>query len=74
MHAVEIPRQHSSASLSVAIDLGWVGTTIQPFMVDTIFVSWMDGWRENRYGNHVHFHICAFAYFLGDYLPFVLHF
>lgn len=64
MHAVEIPRQHSSASLSVAIDLGWVGTTIQPFMVDTIFVSWMDGWRTAINGNHGHFHICAFACFL----------
>ena len=54
MHAVEIPRQHSSASLSVAIDLGWVGTTIQPFMVDTIFVSWMmDGDKSKS---------CAFSY------------
>lgn len=39
MHAVEIPRRHPRASMSVAIDLGWVGTTIQSFMVDTIFVS-----------------------------------
>ncbi len=39
MHAVEIPRRHPRASVSVAIDLGWVGTTIQSFMVDTLFVS-----------------------------------
>lgn len=31
MHAVEIPRRHPQ-STSVAIDLGWVGTHIQPFM------------------------------------------
>lgn len=31
MHAVELPRKHSQ-STSVAIDLGWVGTSIQPFM------------------------------------------
>eukprot|EP00571_Detonula_confervacea_P006914 CAMPEP_0172317922 /NCGR_PEP_ID=MMETSP1058-20130122/33295_1 /TAXON_ID=83371 /ORGANISM="Detonula confervacea, Strain CCMP 353" /LENGTH=347 /DNA_ID=CAMNT_0013032609 /DNA_START=367 /DNA_END=1410 /DNA_ORIENTATION=- len=31
MHAVEIPRRHPHAS-SIAIDLGWVGTNIQPFM------------------------------------------
>ena len=40
MHAVEIPRRHPNAALSVAIDLGWVGTMIQPFMRDTVFVSW----------------------------------
>eukprot|EP01082_Thalassiosira_pseudonana_P003802 g2675.t1 g2675 contig12:587888-589185(-) len=31
MHVVELPRKHSQ-STSVAIDLGWVGTSIQPFM------------------------------------------
>jgi NAD(P)-dependent dehydrogenase (short-subunit alcohol dehydrogenase family) len=42
MHAVEISRRHPRASVSVAIDLGWVGTTIQSFMVDTLFVSFGD--------------------------------
>jgi len=31
MHAVEVPRHHPQ-STSVAIDLGWVGTHIRPFM------------------------------------------
>jgi hypothetical protein len=31
MHVVEIPRHHKQ-STAVAIDLGWVGTNIQPFM------------------------------------------
>lgn len=31
MHAVEIPRRHPMAT-AVAIDLGWIGTSIQPWM------------------------------------------
>ncbi|KAL3779017.1 hypothetical protein HJC23_011456 [Cyclotella cryptica] len=43
MHVVEIPRHHPQ-STSVAIDLGWVGTHIQPFMDGTLSptnLGWM---------------------------------
>ncbi len=38
MHAVELPRRHPGAT-AIAIDLGWVGTSIQPFMRGGLLVS-----------------------------------
>jgi NAD(P)-dependent dehydrogenase (short-subunit alcohol dehydrogenase family) len=38
MHAVELPRRHPGAT-AIAIDLGWVGTSIQPFMRGGFLVS-----------------------------------
>mmetsp|Transcript_13098 Transcript_13098/g.27738 ORF Transcript_13098/g.27738 Transcript_13098/m.27738 type:complete len:133 (-) Transcript_13098:150-548(-) len=43
MHASEIPRVHEQ-STAVAIDLGWVGTSIQSFMTGSLTpasVGWM---------------------------------
>ena len=43
LHVVEIPRRHPR-STSIAIDLGWVGTSIQPFMKGTLTptdLGWM---------------------------------
>jgi hypothetical protein len=45
MHAVSIPHNHPQAT-SVAIDLGWVGTSIQPFMELSISPTSL-GWMRN---------------------------
>lgn len=45
MHAVSIPHNHPHAT-SVAIDLGWVGTSIQPFMELSISPTSL-GWMRN---------------------------
>ncbi len=38
MHVVELPRRHPTATAMV-VDLGWVGTSIQPFMRGSVIVS-----------------------------------
>jgi hypothetical protein len=38
MHAVELPQRHPEAT-AIAIDLGWVGTSILPFMRGGLLVS-----------------------------------
>lgn len=45
MHAVEIPRRHAGAT-AVAVDLGWVGTAIQPFMLTALSPTAL-GWMRN---------------------------
>lgn len=45
MHALEMPRRYSG-STAVAIDLGWVGTAIQPFMQGTFLTPTKLGWMR----------------------------
>jgi hypothetical protein len=49
MHAVSIPHHHPQAT-SVAIDLGWVGTSIQPWMKLSISPTSMKLMRSTQTG------------------------
>eukprot|EP00547_Thalassionema_nitzschioides_P013039 CAMPEP_0194261244 /NCGR_PEP_ID=MMETSP0158-20130606/45928_1 /TAXON_ID=33649 /ORGANISM="Thalassionema nitzschioides, Strain L26-B" /LENGTH=508 /DNA_ID=CAMNT_0039001361 /DNA_START=254 /DNA_END=1779 /DNA_ORIENTATION=+ len=44
MHTVELPRRHGS--VAVAVDLGWVGTAIQPWMRVSLSPTSL-GWMRN---------------------------
>mmetsp|Transcript_10714 Transcript_10714/g.23243 ORF Transcript_10714/g.23243 Transcript_10714/m.23243 type:complete len:480 (-) Transcript_10714:185-1624(-) len=45
MHVMEIPKHHPEAT-AIAIDLGWVGTSIQPFMSRKLSPTSL-GWMRN---------------------------
>ena len=49
MHAISIPHNHPQAT-SVAIDLGWVGTSIQPWMKLSISPTSMKLMRDTKTG------------------------
>jgi len=49
MHAISIPHNHPQAT-SVAIDLGWVGTSIQPWMKLSISPTSMKLMRDTQTG------------------------
>ena len=49
MHAVSIPHNHPQAT-SVAIDLGWVGTSIQPWMKTSMNPTSMKLMRSTQTG------------------------
>eukprot|EP00547_Thalassionema_nitzschioides_P009431 CAMPEP_0194227460 /NCGR_PEP_ID=MMETSP0156-20130528/42864_1 /TAXON_ID=33649 /ORGANISM="Thalassionema nitzschioides, Strain L26-B" /LENGTH=517 /DNA_ID=CAMNT_0038959941 /DNA_START=261 /DNA_END=1814 /DNA_ORIENTATION=- len=67
MHAVELPRRHHQ-SVAVAVDLGWVRTEMQPWMIFPL-LGWM---RNARIGLRVintssfSHHLCAIPF---AYLP-----
>jgi len=63
MHAVELPRRHPGAT-AIAIDLGWVGTSIQPFMRGGFLVRKLPGVvrRGMIHGSNVFFITILFSF------------